>query len=33
MKKYETIKALTDSGVVAVIRANSKEEGKKVIGD
>lgn len=31
MKKYETLQALTDSGVVAVIRANSKEEGKKII--
>ncbi len=31
MKKFEILKELTDSGVVAVIRANSKEEGMKII--
>lgn len=31
MKKYETLKALTDSGVVAVVRAESKEQGMKIV--
>lgn len=31
MKRMETIKEIVDSGVVAVIRAESKEEGMKII--
>lgn len=31
MKRMETIKNIVDSGVVAVIRAESKEEGMKII--
>ena len=31
MKKYELLKDIVDSGVVAVIRANSKEEGMAII--
>lgn len=31
MKKFETLKAITDSGVVAVIRAESKDQGKQII--
>lgn len=31
MRRMETIRAIVDSGVVAVIRAESKEEGMKVI--
>lgn len=31
MKKYEIISEIIDSGVVAVIRAESREQGKKII--
>lgn len=31
MKKFEVINEIIDSGVVAVIRAESKEQGKKII--
>ncbi len=31
MKKYEVLKKLTDIGVVAVIRASSKEEAEKIV--
>jgi len=31
MKRLETIKQITDCGVVAVIRAESKEEGMKIV--
>ncbi|MEW9124202.1 MAG: bifunctional 4-hydroxy-2-oxoglutarate aldolase/2-dehydro-3-deoxy-phosphogluconate aldolase [Thermotaleaceae bacterium] len=31
MKRMETIKQIVDSGVVAVIRAESKEEGMKIV--
>jgi len=31
MKKFETINEIIESGVVAVIRAESKEQGKKII--
>ena len=31
MKRMETIKKIVDSGVVAVIRAESKEDGMKII--
>lgn len=31
MKRLETIRQITDSGVVAVIRAESKEEGIKIV--
>ncbi len=31
MKKYETLKKLTDVGVVAVVRAESKDEAKKIV--
>lgn len=31
MKKYEILKSMMDSGVVAVIRAESKEQGLKII--
>ncbi len=31
MKKYETLKKLTDVGVVAVVRASSKEEAKRIV--
>lgn len=31
MKKYETLNALIESGVVAVVRAESKEQGMKIV--
>ncbi len=31
MKKYKTLKKLTDVGVVAVVRASSKDEAKKIV--
>ncbi len=31
MKKYETLKKLTDVGVVAVVRAESKDQAKKIV--
>jgi len=31
MKKYEVLKSIVDTGVVAVIRAKSKAEGEKII--